>query len=171
MSGETLQALATVFDIDVPTLQAPMPSEEQLRATAEEAQKRYAIIALTRVERASDLQPHMGADAYQVDHVSGLQETQEDEIACLEELLRDYGDLWSDLEPTNRRDALKTVFERVEVLTASGLLVAIGTEHLRLKVSGSEVPVDFAVQRVIVSKAEHPQMFALREKDKPVKFS
>ena len=78
-----------------------------------EAAKRYKLIPLTRVERASDLRLFMGAHAWQVDHVAGLSEEQEDEIAVLAELLRDYGDLWSDFGPTGQRDALKTIFDSI----------------------------------------------------------
>jgi transcriptional regulator with XRE-family HTH domain len=120
MSGETLQALAAVFDLSVAVLRQPVPSEDEIRKGAEEAQKRYKFIALTKIERASDLQGYMGADAWQVDHVAGLSEEQEDEIAVLEELLRDYGDLWSELEPTHRREALKTIFETIARLTGTG---------------------------------------------------
>jgi hypothetical protein len=83
----------------------------------------------------------MGAHAWQVDHVSDLSEEQEDEIAVLAELLRDYGDLWSDIGPTGQRDALKTIYEGIDVL------------------------------RVLVSKAAEPRMAVLREKNCPLRFA
>jgi transcriptional regulator with XRE-family HTH domain len=171
MSGETLQALAAVFDVSVAILRQPLPSEDEIRKAAEEAQKRYKFIPLTRIERASDLQPYMGADAWQVDRAPGLCEEQEDEIAVLEELLRDYGDLWSDLEPTHRREALKTIFESIVRLTGTGLIVAAGCDAMRLVTPGSPEPFGMDVLRVVVSKAEQPQLFAVREKNARVKFA
>jgi len=170
MSGDTLQALAAVFDVSVAVLQQPLPSEEEVRKAAEEAEKRYKFIALKKIERASDLQRHVGADALQVDHAEGLTESQEDEVAVLEELLRDYGDLWSDLEATQRREALKTIFESVARLTASGLIVAAGCDTMRLVTKGSTEPFSMDVLRVLVSKTEQPQLFAVREKNAAVKF-
>ena len=170
ISGDTLQALAAVFDLTVADLRRPLPSVEEVEKAVEEAQKRYKFISLTRIERPSDLRPHMGADAWQVDHVAGLTEEQEDEIAILEELLRDYGDLWSDIEPVQQRDALKTIFESVARLTADGLVVAAGSDAMRLVTSGSAEPFRMDVLRVMVSKAEQPQLFAVREKNAPVKF-
>jgi hypothetical protein len=41
MSGETLQALAAVVDLSVAVLRQPVPSEDEIRKGAEEAQKRY----------------------------------------------------------------------------------------------------------------------------------
>ena len=171
MSGETLQALAAVFDLSVAVLRQPVPSEDEIRKGAEQAQKRYKFIALMKIERASDLQGYMGADAWQVDHVAGLSEEQEDEIAVLEELLRDYGDLWSDLEPTHRREALKTIFETIARLTGTGLIVAAGCDAMRLVTAGSPEPFGMDVLRVVVSKAEQPQLFAVREKNATVKFA
>jgi HTH-type transcriptional regulator, competence development regulator len=39
MSGETLQALASVFDLSVAVLRQPMPSEDEIRKAAEEAER------------------------------------------------------------------------------------------------------------------------------------
>jgi len=171
MSGETLQALAAVFDVSVAILRQPLPSEEEVRKAAEEAEKRYKFISLNKIERASDLQRYVGADALQVDHAAGLTESQEDEVAVLEELLRDYGDLWSDLEATQRREALKTIFESVARLTASGLVVAAGCDTMKLVSKGSAEPFSMDVLRVLVSNTEQPQLFAVREKNAPVRFA
>lgn len=56
--------------------------------------------------------------------LAGRSEQQEDEITVLEEVLTDYGDLWLAIGPTERRDAVKTIFESVDQLQAAGLDVA-----------------------------------------------
>lgn len=113
----------------------------------------------------------MGVDAWQVDHVAGLSEQQEDEIAVLEELLSDYGDLWSDIGPTERRDAVKTIFESVDRLQAGGLCVGVGLDAMRLVSPGSPDPWTMDVPRVLVSAVAEPQTAVLREKNGPVRFA
>ena len=155
--------IAMAFD-ECPPWPAP-------REAVEEAAKRYKLIPLTRVDRASDLRPFMGAHAWQVDHVSGLSEEQEDEIAVLAELLRDYGDLWSDIGPTGQRDALKTIYESIGRLQAGGLCVGVGLDAMKLVSPGSPDPWTMDVLRVLVSAAAEPQMAVLREKNSPVRFA
>jgi transcriptional regulator with XRE-family HTH domain len=171
LSAETLQGLAAVFDISVADLQRAWLSDEEVKEAIEEAAKRYKLIPLTRVERASDRRPFMGAHAWQVDHIAGLSEEQEDEIAVLEELLRDYGDLWSDIGPTEQRDALKTIFESVDRLQAGGLCVAAGLDVMRLVSPASREPWTMEVLRVLVSSAAEPRLTAFREKNRPVRFA
>jgi hypothetical protein len=86
-------------------------------------------------------------------------------------LLRDYGDLWSDLEPTHRREALKTIFETIARLAGTGLIVAAGCDAMRLVTAGSPEPFGMDVLRVVVSKAEQPQLFAVPEKNARVEFA
>lgn len=171
LGAETMQALAAVFDVSVADLQRPWPTDDEVRTAIEEAAKRYKQIPLTLLTRASDLRPFMGADAWQVDHVAGLSEQQEDEIAVLEDLLRDYGDLWSDIGPTERRDAVKTIFESVDRLQADGLCVAAGLDEVRLLGPGFKAPLTMEVLRVLISSASQPQLTALREKNRPIRFA
>jgi len=171
LSAETLLALAAVFDISVDDLQRAWPTDEEVRRATAEAANRYKAIPVTRVERASDLRPFMGADALQVEHVQGLSEEQEDEIAVLEELLKDHGDSWSEVEPTEQRELLKTVFECVDRLQGIGLCVGAGLDVMRLVSKGMREPVTFEVLRVLVSSASQPQLTALRAKNQPVRFA
>jgi transcriptional regulator with XRE-family HTH domain len=171
LGAETMQALAAVFDVAVADLQRVWPTDAEIREALEEAAKRYKLIPLTRVDRASDLRPFMGAHAWQVDHVSGLSEEQEDEIAVLAELLRDYGDMWSDIGPTGQRDALKTIYESIDRLQAGGLCVGVGLDAMRLVSPGSPDPWTMDVLRVLVSEAAEPRMAVLREKNCPVRFA
>jgi transcriptional regulator with XRE-family HTH domain len=151
MRGETLQALAAVFDVSVAILRQPLPSEDEVRRAAGRG--------------AETLQGHPSHK-----NRTSLEE-QEDEIAVLEELLCGYGDLWSDFEPTHRRQAVKTTFESIARLAGTGLVVAAGCDAMRLVTSGSPEPFGMDVLRVVVSKTEQPQLFALREKNARVKFA
>lgn len=170
LGAETMQALAAVFEVSVADLRRPWPTEDEVRAALEETAKKFKLISLTVVGRASDLQPFMGADGWQVDHISGLSEEQEDEIAGLEQLIHDYGDIWSDIGPTERREALKTIFENISRLQSRGLCVAMGLDEMRLVGPGSTEGVPFEMLRVVVSSATQPQLTAFREKNRPIQF-
>jgi imidazolonepropionase-like amidohydrolase len=146
------------------------PTEDEIRAAVEETAKKFKLISLAVVGRASDLRPFMGADAWQVDHIAGLSEEQEDEIAGLEELLHNYGDIWTDISPTERREAVKTIFESISRLQSGGLCVAMGLDEMRLIGPGSAEGVPFEMLRVVVSSASQPQLTAFREKDRPMQF-
>lgn len=137
LGAETMQALAAVFEVSVADLRRPWPTDDEIRAAVEETAKNFKLISLTVVGRASDLRPFMGADAWQVDHIAGLSEEQEDEITGLEELLHDDGDIWTDIGPTERREAVKTIFETISRLQSGGLCVAMGLDEVRLIGPGS----------------------------------
>lgn len=171
LGAETLLALAAVFEIAVADLQRAWPTDDEMRVATQEAAKKYKLVPLTRVERASDLRNFMGAHAWQVDHVDGLTDEQEDEVAVLSELLRDYGDLWSDIGPTGQRDALKTIYESIERLQVGGLCVGIGLDAMTLVSRGSSEPWTMDVLRVLVSLAAEPKTAVLREKNCPVRFA
>lgn len=171
LSADTMQALAAVFDMSIEDLRRPWPTEAEVQAALEEVAKKFKVIRLRQLERASDLQTVMGADAWQVDRVSGLSEAQEDEIAVLEELLQDYGDLWSGLGPTERRDAAKTIFESIDRLRADGLCVAAGLDEMRVTGPNFDAPVSFQVLRALISQASNPLLVVHREKNGPVRFA
>lgn len=171
LSADTMQALAAVFDMSVDDLRRTWPTESEVQTALEEVARRYKVIHLQQLQRASDLQAVMGADAWQVDRVTGLSEEQEDEIAVIEELLRDYGDLWSDLGPTERRDAAKTMFGHVDHLRADGLCVAAGLDEMPVTGPNFDAPVRFQVLRVLISHASAPVLVVHREKNGPVHFA
>lgn len=170
LGAETLLALAAVFEISVADLQRPSTSAEGIGQALAEAKKRYKLISLTRIERASDLRAFMGAHGWQVDHVTGLSDEQEDEIALFEELLKDYGDIWSDIEPTQQREAVKTIFESVSRLQASGLCVAAGLDPMRLTSAGASEPWTMNILRVLVSSVAEPNVVLMRHRNVPVQF-
>lgn len=170
LGAETMQALAAVFEVSVADLRRPWPTEEEIRAAVEETAKKFKLISLTVVGRASDLQTFLGADGWQVDHIAGLSDEQEDQIAGLEQLLHNYGDIWADLGPTERREAHKTIFESISGLQSGGLCVAMGLDPMRLVGPGSPEGIPFQMLRVVVSSASQPQLTAFREKNRPLQF-
>lgn len=171
LSADSMQALAAVFDMSVEDLRRAWPKESEVQTVLKEVARKYKVIQLQQLQRASDLQAVMGADAWQVDRVAGLSEEQEDEIALIEELLRDYGDLWSDLGPTERRDAAKTMLEHIDHLRADGLCIAAGLDEMPVNGPNFDAPIRFQVLRVLISRASAPVLVVHREKNGPVRFA
>jgi transcriptional regulator with XRE-family HTH domain len=108
IAAESLQALAGALDVTQELLRTDLDAAA-LEAALKETKSRYKLIPLQRVERGSDVRQFMPADAYQVDRIDVTDEAAEDTIALLEQQLKDLGDLWRDMEPVQRHEALKDV--------------------------------------------------------------
>lgn len=170
LSADTLQAFAAAFDMSIEELRRPLLTEQEIAAAVADAVNKYKLTQLVPVERSSDLSPFMGADAWQVDHVGGLSEAEEDDVAVLKGLIQDYGDIWSHLGGVEQRDAVKTIFETVDRLRASGLCVAAGSESMPVMGPNFKEPLALDVLRVLVSRADDPKLLVAREKGAPVRF-
>ena len=161
VSAETLKSLAGALEVSVDDLRNPPKA-------AQEVASKYQLIQLVRIERASDLRRFMPADAAQFGY-DGLNDEQEDAIAEFQQELKDYNDIWSGLEPVQQREALKDLHVHVMNLEALGLVVAVGTDLLRLRMADNK-PFSMEVLHVVISKADEPKMFALRDKTAPLRF-
>jgi hypothetical protein len=74
------------------------------------------------------------------------------------------------LDPVQQREALKVAHTYVAALEATGLVVAAGTDLLRLTTADGR-PFSMEVLHVVVSSAHEPKLFALRDKTAPVRFA
>ena len=162
LSAETLQSLAGALNVSVEDLREPPKAAEELA-------NKYEVIKLSRIDRASDLRRYMPADALQIGY-DGLNDEQEDAIAELQQELKDYGDIWRDLEPVQQRQAIKEMQNRIAELERLGLVVAAGTDVVRLR-TGEGAPFSMEVLRVVISKADEPKLFAIRDKTAAVRFA
>jgi len=162
ISAETLQALAGALNVSVDDLRSPPKMAQDLAS-------RYQVIKLTRLERASDLRRFMPADALEVGY-EGLNDEQEDAIAEFQQELKDCGDIWRGLEPLQQRETLKEMQNRLAELERLGLVIAVGTDLLRLRTDEGK-PFSMEVLHVIISKADEPKLFALRDKTAAVRFA
>jgi len=161
VSAETLQSLAGALDVSVDDLRSRPKALQELAG-------KYHMIRLVRIERASDFGNLMPADALQVGY-DGLSEGQEDAVAELQQELQDLGDIWRDMGPLQQREALKDAHSYVVELEGMGLVVAAGTDLLRLKTSDGK-PFSMGVLRIVVSRSDEPKLFALRDRTAPVRF-
>jgi hypothetical protein len=87
-----------------------------------------------------------------------------DAVVRLEQHLKDLGDLWRDLEPLQRHEALKDLQDEVDVLAALGFTITAGADPMRLRSQHSDQAFTLTVLRVVVAPAGEPKMFAMRDK-------
>jgi hypothetical protein len=59
---------------------------------------------------------------------------------------------------------------RVDGLAGFGLIVAAGSDPLRLRSEHIEKPFTIDVLHLVISKASEPKLFAMRDRTAPVQF-
>jgi hypothetical protein len=82
----------------------------------------------------------------------------------------DAGNLWSDLDPVQKLELLRSMEHQFTTLAGFGLIVAAGSEPLRLRSEHIEKPFTIDVLHVVISKASEPKLFAMRDRTAPVQF-
>ena len=167
LSVDTLKALAAAFETTIEALQV---SEEEIAVAVEEFNKSYKIIEMHVLSRSSELGEIVGGShALFLHKIGDLTEDQLDDIAELEELLRDYLDIWSDMEPTGRREAEKTLFTFLASMVRSDMSISFGTENMAMR-AGNGQPFRMPVLYIAVSKGQVPMLAVVRPKNMPINF-
>jgi transcriptional regulator with XRE-family HTH domain len=163
LSADSLQALASAFDLTVDQLRkVPQPIAD--------AKDRFKLIRLSRIERSADLRDLLPTGACQVGYDGITDEAQEDAVAEFERALTDAGNIWSDLDPVQRLELLRSMEHHFTTLAGFGLIVAAGNEPLRLRSEHIEQPFTIDVLHIVISKASEPKLFAMRDRTAPVQF-
>jgi transcriptional regulator with XRE-family HTH domain len=163
LSADSLQALAAAFDLTVDQLRKPPK-------TLAEAGDRFKMIRLNRIERAVDLRNLLPTGACQFGFDGITDEAHEDAIAEFQRDLDDAGNLWGDLDPVQKLELLRSMEHHFTTLAGFGLIVAAGSEPLRLRSEYIEKPFTMDVLHVVISKASEPKLFAMRDRTAPVQF-
>lgn len=163
LSADSLQAVAAAFDLSVDQLRKPPKP-------IADAKDRFKLIRLSRVARAADLRNLLPTGACQFGYKGITDEAQEDAIAAFERDLNDAGNLWSDLDPVQKLELLRSLEHHFTTLAAFGLAIAAGSEPLRLRSEHIENPFTIDVLHVVISKASEPKLFAMRDRTAPVQF-
>jgi transcriptional regulator with XRE-family HTH domain len=171
VQAESLQAIAGALDIPVELLRVDMEElAAKLQAEAEEIDRKYVRTELQLLETGSEFRYLLPVDAFQLDWVNGLSAEQEEAIARLQDLLKDYIDVWRDIESSHHLDAFRTIGQEIARLKTLGLSVTAGVERVRLKLQDGGAPLSWRVLHVVVSTASQPQLFHLRERNAEVDF-
>lgn len=157
---ETLKAIASALEITIDEL-----SKDHQEAAIAEFHAKYSLVDLQPVEHAVDLSPLFGTHAYYFHRHGTFTDTQADAIAELEQLVHDYGELWGDLGPLQRREAEKSIQPLIEQLLSVGAAVSAGVQSMRLRPTvGTSQPFQWTVLYVAVVPGRQPLRALIREK-------
>lgn len=125
-SLETLGALANAFDLSIDILQTDMEAlVDKVRHDEEEFRKKHYVVDVVPVTCSAHLEAVGGSDAY-LTHCASEDDAVRDAFSALASNLKDMGDIWSDVEPTQHREWVKDAYEQVEVLNRLGAVVSVG---------------------------------------------
>ena len=165
---ETLKAIAAAFDTTIEFLQI---SPDEIVAAVDQFRKDHKIIEMHVPTRTSDLGSLIaGADAYLLERIGELTESQLDQIAEFEATLHDYVDIWRDLQATDRREVEKNLFDYLASLTTSGVKLSFGTEKMAVQF-GTGQPMRMCVLYVAAAHGAEPILAMVRPKDMPFTFA
>ena len=170
IGAESLQSIAAALDVGVELLKTNL-EDPAFQEAMRRAQSRFVFIHLRPIARATEFRPFFPADAQQLDSVDAINEDAGDAIARLEQSLKDLGDLWRDLEPVQRHEALKELQVDIDKLTSLGMVITAGADTMRLKSQQSDIVFSLSVLRVVVAPAAQPKTFAVRDKTASVSFA
>ncbi|NGZ11640.1 MAG: XRE family transcriptional regulator [Nitrospira sp. LK70] len=164
---ETLKALANAFEITIDQL-----SKDSQEEALAEFRAKYSVIELSPLGQAADLCQLFGTHAYHFQRVGTFNDDQADSIAELEQVAKDYGEIWSDLEPIQRRDAEKCLQPLIERMLSLELAVSVGVHSMKLRSTVEESqPFAFSVLYVAIVRGRQPLRALIRQKGTPVQFA
>ena len=128
------------------------------------------MIRLNRIERVADRRNLLPTDACQFGFDGITDDAHEDVIAKFQRDLDDAGNLSSDSDPVQKLELLRSMEHHFATLAGFGLIVATGSEPLRLRSEHIEKPFTIDVLHIVISKASEPKLFAMRDRTAPVQF-
>lgn len=138
MALETLQAIAGAFDVAIADLKTDPDAEAMRRALA-----RFIVIAVKPAKHGFELARVGGVHGTLFSVHGDLSSQQRDLMAALQENLQDWADIWTDLSPTQQREAEKDLQRHLDELAAVGIVVCAGRERVRFEFqTPSEAPWD-----------------------------
>jgi transcriptional regulator with XRE-family HTH domain len=163
---ETLKAIANAFESTIDEL-----SKDHQEEALAEFHAKYSVIDLLPLAQATDLCRHFGTDAYQFHRAGTFTDKQADLIAEFEQLTKDYGDIWRELEPLQRREAEKCIQALLQQLFSNELALSVGVQSMKLRfTTEAPKPMDFTFLYVAVVAGQKPLGVVFREKAMPIQF-
>jgi transcriptional regulator with XRE-family HTH domain len=167
LSLETLKSIASAFDTSIEQL-----SKDHQEAALAEFRAKYSVIDLQPVNKAADLCRLFGTHAFQFYQAGTFTDDQADSMAELEQLVKDCGDIWGDLEPLQRRDAEKNIQPLIEQLLSLELAISASIQSMKLK-SRTEAsqPFSFSFLYIAIVPGRKPLGALIREKGIQIQFA
>lgn len=166
---ETMLAVAGALAIDVAQLRQ---DERKMAADLEAFHKRYALIPLTVVARATELTQHLPYDFVQLDNHPLKDNVEEDARAAFHQAFDDAAIIWSELTALDRRVCENEIQDALDELERTGLVASVGTYALRLKnVDKPEMPRMTGTLLIItISDKNEPTLRALFDKKQEIRL-
>lgn len=165
---ESLRAIAAAFDTTPQVLS--VSSDDFVRALAEFEDK-YVMIDLRPISSGADVSEFLGGNhAYHLQRMGTFSGAQADGVAEFEQDLKDWGDLWSGLEPIQRRDAERSLDGLLEDLRTLDLVVSMGQSPVNLTLRSSGASMRWQILYCAVVPGKTPLRCLAREKGVPVSF-
>lgn len=174
-SADTLLGLASVLDVDVEVLrrtpEAQAKADAELVQAIKDFEQRYDILRMERVERGSKLGRFMSSmDALVLDHTDLQNDTEEDAVASLKQILHSCVEVWSDF-PEHHREAEKEMQLSIDTLRELNFVVTAGIRPRRLRAStGNTEPFTWQVLYVRVARASEAVEAIVLDKKAPVQL-
>lgn len=109
----------------------------------------------------------LGLDSYYLHKQGAWDEAQANALAEFEQNLKDYGDLWGELEPVQRRAAERDLQLLFENLLKVRVSVSMGSKTRSLGLAKGGETMRFSTLYVAAVPGETPLRFLVREKGVP----
>ena len=152
VSLETIQAIAAAFDI-TPDILLFSSSNKKKDNDPKEQPK---IEHLPRLRSGAEMTSFFaGACTLQFSHLEPRSTEEMEKIAELSQLVHDYMDIWSDIEPSDRVKYSFELTKTIEVFYASGLAIFGRSKRMKYVFKEAGAVVMDAVL-ILIERADHP---------------
>jgi len=152
---ETVKALAAAFKMDSKELADPRETK------AARASDRKKVTFLLRVTTGADLFKIVGgSDAGSFDH-DELNDSEVELVADFLQDLKDWAELWNEIEPGERVRISHQYTDRIRQLQEDGLLVFAMRQKKKLRLSDEKPPIPWEVSTVYVTRRTNPRIVNL----------
>lgn len=128
VDDETLHRIGKAFRLRGQGLVGPryIPTEEELQATVEQAQKELRTIEARILSTVKDCEAILGGDGNIVND-QAVPEAATDQVAALRDQMKDLGDVWSDLSNVEKLEASRLFLGAVQEIEEQGLKTYYGS--------------------------------------------
>jgi len=121
VSDDTLRKVAKALKLREEAFTEPSycPSKEELMAEVKKIQHQHTVTELHDLSEARNLENVMGQHGHLIDG-SAVEDTLAESVASLQDLIRDWGDIYEDVAQTEKLAACRSVLETIREIEAHG---------------------------------------------------
>jgi transcriptional regulator with XRE-family HTH domain len=121
VSDDTLRKVARALKLREGAFTEPSycPSEAELMAEVKKIRDQHTVTELHDLSEARDLENVMGQHGHLIDG-SAVEDSLAEAVASLQDLVRDWGDIFGDLQQSEKLGACRSVLESIREIEARG---------------------------------------------------